>query len=166
MIGYSDVLVGGRCVRPVSGIALFPLPASAPALRTGRRRLSASAADFQEAKNVDPVGEDVLPNTAFAAGALRVVDGPTVTWLEPEANACMRRTAPLTASRTRPRALGSVRFFDGKRAIAAIKRRAARLYGAAWRNGEAPKGKHVLRAIVIDAKGRKAEAQRVVRICR
>ena len=37
---------------------------------------------------------------------------------------------------------------------------------SAWRNGDAKKGKHLLRAIVIDAKGRKAEAQRYVRICR
>ena len=39
------------------------------------------------------------------------------------------------------------------------------LYGdVAQRRGE--KGKHVLRAIVTDVRGRKAEAQRVVRVCR
>ena len=95
-----------------------------------------------------------------------MVDGPTVAWLEPEANACMRPTAPLTAIANSSGALGSVRFLDGNRAISVSKRPGGGLYGAVWRNGEAKKGKHLLRAIVIDAKGRKAEAQRYVRICR
>ena len=166
VISYQDVLVGAAAYDPVSGIALFPLPNDAPALKKGQRDLSASAADFQEAKNVDSVGEDLLPNTAFASGALRVVDGPTVAWLEPEVNACMPRSAPLTAIANSTGALSSVRFLDGNRAISVIKRSGGGLYGAVWRNGDAKKGKHLLRAIVIDAKGRKAEAQRYVRICR
>ena len=42
---------------------------------------------------------------------------------------------------------------------------ASGLYTTTWRRGGAKKGKHTLRAIVTDAKGRKAEAQRIVRVC-
>ncbi len=97
VISYRDVLIGAAAYDPASGVALFPLPRTAPALAKGRRQLTASAADFQEAKNVDSVGEDLLPNTTFASGTLRVVDGPTVAWLDPEIRACVNRTAPLVA---------------------------------------------------------------------
>jgi hypothetical protein len=135
-------------------------------LRVGRRQLNASAGDFQEAKNVDSVGEDLLPNTAFASGSLRVVNGPTVAWLDPEVRACMPRRAQLTVIADASTSLRSVRFLDGSRGIATVKRRGGGLFGAVWQNGQARKGRHLLRAIVIDAQGRKAEAQRVVRICR
>jgi minor extracellular serine protease Vpr len=166
VISYRDVLIGAAAYDPASGIALFPLPRSAPALRAGRRQLSASAGDFQEAKNVDSVGEDLLPNTAFASGSLRVVNGPTVAWLDPEVRACMPRRAQLTVIAGASTSLRSVRFLDGSRGIATVKRRGGGLFGAVWQNGQARKGRHLLRAIVIDAQGRKAEAQRVVRICR
>ena len=39
-------------------------------LRAGKRQMQASAADFQEAKNVDSVGDELLPNTAFAGGPI------------------------------------------------------------------------------------------------
>ena len=61
VIGYGRALVGAAAYDPVSGIALFPLPRQAPALKTGKRLLTASAADFQEAKNVDSVGDELLP---------------------------------------------------------------------------------------------------------
>jgi len=47
-----------------------------------------------------------------------------------------------------------------------VRRGAGGLFTASWRNGGAAKGSHQLRAIVTDAKGRKAESRRVVRICR
>ena len=63
-------------------------------------------------------------------------------------------------------ALRSVRFLDGSKPIATVKRGVAGLYSAAWKRGGAAKGRHTLRAIVTDAKGRQAEAQRVVRVCK
>ena len=59
-----------------------------------------------------------------------------------------------------------MRFFDGTKPIATDKRGGAGLFSAVWQRGGAAKGKHTLRAIVTDAKGRKAEAQRVVRVCK
>ena len=58
-----------------------------------------------------------------------------------------------------------MRFLDGSKPIATVRRGAAGLYSAVWKRGGAAKGKHTLRAIVTDAKGRKAESQRVVRVC-
>jgi minor extracellular serine protease Vpr len=163
VIGYGQALIGAIVYDPISGVALFPIPAEAPALRAGKRQLQASAADFQEAKNVDSVGDELLPNTAFAGGPIDVVDGPTITWIAPEIRECAPARTPLLTLAGSTAAVRSVKFLDGKKAIATVKRGTAGLYTATWKRGA--KGKHTLRAIVTDAKGRHAEAQRVVRVC-
>ena len=166
VIGYGQTLIGASAYDPSSGIALFGLPRNAPALKAGRPTLGASAADFQEAKNVDSVGDELLPNTAFASGRLRVVKAPVVTWVAPEIRECAARSEPLVVLASSPVAVRSVQFLDGRKSIATVRRGAGGLFGATWRNGGAAKGRHQLRAIVTDAKGRKAESRRVVRICR
>lgn len=165
VIGYGQALVGAAAYDAATGVAIFPLPAQAPVLRAGRRQLTASAADFQESKNVDSVGDALLPNTAFAAGPVRVVNGPTVTWLLPEISECVPARAGLTVLAGSTAAVRSVRFFDGRRLLATVRRGSAGLFSATWRRGTAAKGRHTLRAIVTDARGRKAEARRVVRVC-
>jgi hypothetical protein len=165
VIGYGQTLIGAIAYDPASGIALFPIPSGAPALRAGKRQMQASAADFQEAKNVDSVGDELLPNTAFAGGPISVVDGPTTTWLTPEIRECAAATTPLTVLAGSTAAIRTIRFFDGRKPIATVRRGTAGIYGTTWRRGGAAKGRHTLRAIVTDAKGRKAEAQRVVRVC-
>ena len=165
VIGYGQTLIGAAVYDPASGIALFPLPAEAPALRAGNRQVQASAADFQESKNVDSVGDELLPNTAFAGGPIRVVNTPTITWITPEIRECAPATTPLTVLAGSTAAIRTIRFFDGKKPIATVRRGAAGIFAGTWRRGGAAKGRHTLRAIVTDAKGRKAEAQRVVRVC-
>ena len=165
-IGYGGALVGATAYDPASGVALFPLPVDAPRLRVGRRTLRASAADFQEAKNVDSVGDELLPNTAFASGRIRVVKRPTVTWITPERNVCAAARTRLLALAGSTARVRSVRFYDGRKLFATVRRGPAGLFTSTWRRGAAAKGKHTLRAIVTDARGRKAEAQRVVRVCR
>ena len=165
VIGYGRVLVGAVAYDPISGIAVFPIPRNAPALRAGKRQLQASAADFQEAKNVDSVGDELLPNTAFASGPVTVVNGPTITWLTPEIRECVPARTPLAVLAGSTRTVRSVRFFDGRKPIATVRRGTAGLYGATWRRAGAAKGRHTLRAIVTDAEGRTAEAQRAVRVC-
>ena len=165
VIGYGRALVGAVAHDPVSGIALFPIPEEAPVLRAGRRQLTASAADFQESKNVDSVGDELLPNTAFAAGPIRVVDGPSVTWLIPGASECVPVRVDLTVVAGSTTAVRSVRFFHGRRLFATVRRGGAGLFAATWRRGSAAKGRHTLRAVVTDARGRKAESRRVVRVC-
>ena len=165
VIGYARVLIGAAAYDPVSGIALFPIPREAPALRAGNRSIQASGADFQEAKNVDSVGDELMPNTAFAAGPVRVVDGPTATWITPEIRECAGARTPLTVLAGSNAAVRSVQFREGKKQIATVRRGTADIYSATWRRAGAAKGRHTLRAIVTDAKGRTAEAQRVVRVC-
>jgi len=127
--------------------------------------LQASAADFQESKNVDSVGDELLPNTAFAGGPITVVAGPAISWVAPEIRECAPARTPLLVLAGSTEAVRSVRFLDGRKPIATVRRGASGLYQATWRRGGAAKGRHTLRAIVTDAKGRKAEAQRVVRVC-
>jgi hypothetical protein len=68
-----------------------------------------------------------------------------------------------TASSTKP--VRSVRFLaDGRRI--AVAKGSGGLYSATWKSGGAAKGRHMLRAVVTDAAGRVAVAQRPVRVCR
>ncbi len=164
-IAYGRTLIGAAAYDPSSGIALFPLPREAAVLKAGKRTLAAEAADFQEAKNVDSVGDELLPNTAFARGPIRVVAGPTLTWLAPEVRECAAARTPLVVLAGSTAKVRSVRFFDGREAIGAGRGGQAGLYTGTWRRGDAAKGAHTLRAIVTDADGRKAEARRIVRVC-
>lgn len=166
VIGYGRVLIGAYAYDPASGIALFPLPSQAPKLSVGKPVLGASAADYQEAKNVDSVGDELMPNTAFASGRIQVVDGPTINWLVPEIRECVAARAPLAVVAGSTAAVRSVRFFDGSKPIATVKRGGLGIYSAVWKRGGAAKGSHTLRAIITDAKGRKAEAQRIARVCK
>ena len=165
-IGYARALIGAAAYDPSSGIALFPLPRQAPVLKAGKRTLSAEASDFQEAKNVDTLGDELLPNTAFARGPIRVVAGPTVTWLAPEVRECVAARPPLVVLAGSTARVRSVRFFDGTRALGTGRTGGAGLYSFTWRRAGAAKGRHTLRAVVTDARGRSAEARLVVRVCR
>ena len=166
-IGYGRSIIGAAAYDPLTGLAVFPLPREAPALRRGRPPIVLVASDNQEAKNVNTSGNDIMPNTAYRRTSLRVVAGPTVTWVSPQQRQCAERRETLlvvAGSNTRVR---SVRFFvDGMRRIATVRQGAASLYSATWNTRGLRRGRHVLRAVVRDANGRAAETQRPVRICR
>ncbi|HSC92464.1 MAG TPA: S8 family serine peptidase [Gaiellaceae bacterium] len=166
VIGYRGVAVGAAFYDPDSGIALFPLPAAAPRLAVGRTVGTFVASDYQEAKNVNTSGEDVMPNTTFAAQRLTVVARPTIQWLVPERNECLPRRAPLTVVAGSTARIRSVRFLDGRRRVALDRNGTAGLFTATWATARAKKGRHVLRAVVADRRGRTAVAERIVRICR
>jgi subtilisin family serine protease len=164
-IGYRGVLVGAAAYDPFSGLALFPLPRQAPVLRRGKQRALVVASDYQEAKNTASIGDDVLPNTNVVDVPLNVVGSPTVTWLAPERRECVARRANLLVLAGSTARVRAVRFFaDGKR-IGIDRSGGAQLYSATWRRGGARKGAHLLRAVVVDAKGRTAAAERTVRVC-
>jgi minor extracellular serine protease Vpr len=165
VLSYGNVLVGAAAYDPASGIALFPLPQGAPTLRTGDRSLVSAASDFQESKNLNTTGANVMPNTSFASGTLKVVNGPAATWLVPETRECLAARADLVVLASSTTAIRSVRFLDGRKQIAVDRTGPAGLYTAVWRAGGATKGEHTLRAIVRDAKGRAYETKRVVRRC-
>jgi hypothetical protein len=166
VIQYRRVLVGAVAYDPLTGIALFPLPREAPVLRAGKQRLIISASDNQEGKNVSSTSEDVLPNTGYRRATLDVVRGPTLTWLAPARGTCAARQTRLlvvAGSSTRVR---SVRFFDGEQPIGSDRRGVAGLFAGTWRTRNEQRGRHLLRAVAVDAQGREAEVTRPVRICR
>jgi hypothetical protein len=161
VIGYKRVLVGAAVYDPTSGLALFPLPAAAPKL-TGRTAATVEASDFQETKNVNTSGSEIMPNTAFKSVRIAAAARPAVTWLAPDPSAgCVKGTVGLIVVASAPRKLASVRFYDGKRRIATVRTGPAGLFVAPWKAGKARRGAHTLRAVA-----RGASASERVRVCR
>ena len=166
VIAYGRVLIGAAAYDAASGIAVFPIPAAAPALKAGKTPAILVGSDYQEAKNVSSTSDDIMPNTGFRQVSLRVVDGPTVTWVAPEERECVPARARLVVVAGSTDRISSVRFLDGDQTIATVKRGAAGLYFTDWRTRSETPGRHTLRAVTTDADGRKAAASRPVRICR
>ena len=168
VIAYGRVLIGAAAYDPVSGFAIFPLPASVAPLKAGKLPIVFAAGDFQEDKNVDQAGdiETVLPNTTFRSQSLKVVQRPTVQWLSPERKACLTARERLLVVAGSPRRTRSVRFsIDGK-PIATGRTSGAGLYSADWRTTGLGAGPHRLRAVVTDAAGEQAAAIRSVKACK
>jgi minor extracellular serine protease Vpr len=165
LLSYRQVLVGAALYDPATGVAIFPLPTTAPRLGPGRTQATFSVSDYQEAKNANTYGGDVQPNTRVIQNRIRVVRGAALTWLTPLARRCTARSVDLVVSASATKPIRAVRFFDGKRRIRVVRRGVAGLYVATWRTRSAKRGLHRLRA-VVQASGQRAEATRVVRVCR
>jgi minor extracellular serine protease Vpr len=165
VIGYKNTLLLAALYDQSSGLAIWLLD-GAPRIGVGKTPTIVVASDYQESKNVDQAGENILPNTTFRPLRLRAVAGPTVTWLLPRRNACVRRATSLFVSAGSSRGVRSVSFLDGRRRIGTARRGFAGLFGRAWRPHKAARGRHVLRAVVTDRRGRHAQARRLVRVCR
>jgi hypothetical protein len=165
VVGYKRTLLLAALYDPVSGLALWPL-GGAPRIGVGRTPLIAVGSDYQESKNLDQAGANILPNTAFQSLRLRAVAGPTVTWLLPKALGCASKRAGLFVAAGSSRGVRSVQFFDGRRRVSRQRRGIEGLYAAQWKTGKAHRGRHLLRAVVTDRRGARATALRVVRVCR
>jgi hypothetical protein len=150
----------------VTGTIIIPLPSGASALSAGKSTVLMLVADNQEAKNVNTIGPNALPNTAIKTTTLTVVNGPAITWVAPNAGACAKKTERLLVLASDTRKISAVTFFDGKRKVATVKNGVADLFGANWKTSGLAKGRHALRALVTDASGRTATATRVARVCR
>jgi hypothetical protein len=165
VLAYRGVLVGASRYDAESGIALFPLPLSVE-LPRGPTRAIVTASDFQEAKNVNSVGDDVLPNTTFRPVLITGVAGPALTWVTPAQNECVARTAPLVVVASSTKRIRSVRFLvDGKQ-IDVDRKGAAGVYSASWATRLVPAGRHELTAIAVDVGGQTLAASRTARVCR
>jgi minor extracellular serine protease Vpr len=164
IVGYRNALVGAAAFDPPSGIAVFPLPDAAPKIRRGRTRVTFSAADYQETKNLATPHDTILPNTRYRRVSIRGVLGPAVSWLTPAPGGCVgkgRRLLVLASSTARVR---SVRFLDGKRTVAVDRSGTAGLFAVTWRGGR--RRAHELHAIAVDARGHRAEASLRARTCK
>src|SRR5439155_1135195 len=89
--------LGAAVYDRTSGLALFPIPKAAPPVRRGSYRGAAQAADYQESKNVDQAGANILPNTTTKRIRLRGVVRATVTSLLPLGTSCPRGEERLNA---------------------------------------------------------------------
>ncbi|HZT14436.1 MAG TPA: S8 family serine peptidase [Gaiellaceae bacterium] len=166
VFNYRGVLIGASAYDPVTGLVAFGLPPTAPALPSGKTSAVFFGSDYQEAKNVDTVGRDILPNSTFDSVRLTVVDAPTVTWLEPAAGSCLGRTTQLAVAASSTTPVRRVVFRDGVRRIATVRRNAAGIYAAPWRRGGSEQGAQRISATVVDASGRSATATRTLDACR
>jgi minor extracellular serine protease Vpr len=167
VISYGRVLVGAAAYDPVSGLAIFPLPAGAPALKAGRTPLILTSGDFQEDKNVDQAGEitSILPNTTFVSVKLRVVRGPTVSWLAPAKGECATARTRLLVVAGSTAKVRRVRFLADGKPVATVARGPSGLYATTWRTAGLPAGSHHLRAVVTDAGGATSGADLDVKVC-
>jgi hypothetical protein len=166
VIAYRGVLVGAALYDPTSGIAIFPLPQQASKIPKGNTRAILTAADYQESKNVNSVGNDILPNTAFRPVAITGVSGPALTWVSPAENQCVGKTAGLLVVASSTTRVRSVRFLvDGKQ-IGVDPKGTSDLFSGSWTTRAATPGKHELRAVATDAGGRTLTATRHVKVCR
>jgi subtilisin family serine protease len=166
VVAYRDILLGAALYDPVSGLALFPIPREAPTIPSGKLLATVVASDYQESKNVDQAGANILPNTTFRTLRFRGVHGPAVNWLLPRPNTCVARSQTLAVAAGAPQRIVGVRFLDGRKQIALDRRGTAGLYVTVWSTGKAAPGRHVLRAVVLEHGGRRAAAQTPVRVCR
>lgn len=165
-IGYGHTLIGAAAYDPVSGIAIFPLPGQAPQLGAGNIQARIESSDFEEAKNVNTTGADIMPNTQFALARLKVVRGPALSWVVPAAHACVATAARLVVSVGSSDRITAVRFLDGRRTVAVDRRSSGGLAAATWSTRGARAGTHSLEAIATDARGRSVSARLTVRVCR
>ncbi|MDQ1475088.1 MAG: minor extracellular serine protease Vpr, partial [Actinomycetota bacterium] len=162
-IGYKGALVGASSFDRASGLAIFALPSQVSPLPAGNVTTGMVSSDYQEAKNIDTVGPNIMPNTRALVTKLHVVTGAAVDWLLPTAGVCGQAKQPLIVAASGPGGVSSVRFFvDGKRR-AVVHRGVEGLW---FTNVSLSKGKHTIVATVTAAKGKNASARRTLHTCR
>ena len=165
-VGYKNITIGAAAYDPGSGLAVFPIPAAAPKLTAGLLKPIIESGDYQETKNVNTVGDNIMPNTTFKRVTLKIVSGPTVSWLAPTSALCVTGTERLVVAGSSTAPVRSVAFYDGTKKIAVKTKGSAGLYAADWPAKGRTKGKHTLRAVLLDAKGRPSSASLAVKTCK
>jgi hypothetical protein len=123
------------------------------------------ASDYQEAKNINTIGNDIYPNSQFKQVRLTVVNGPTVTWIEPPSNVCALTNDRLIVVADSTKKVKQVAFTDNGKRIG-VDKNGNGIYSIAWKTAKLKKGSHKLLAIVTDAAGHKAGAGRVLKVCK
>jgi subtilisin family serine protease len=162
---FGAFQLGASQYDPDTGIAVFSIPRESPALEPGAEFMRVFASDYQETKNIHTEGVNPMPNSRFRGVRVNVVTRPTITWILPNANACLPARANLKVVAGSSANISTVGFFDGQRQIGRVRRNVAGIYELNWRP-RGRRGVHTLTAVVSDTRGREAEATRKVRLCR
>ncbi len=163
VLGYEGVLVAPVAYDPLSGLTIFPLPKAAPTLHEGRLDIVFSSSDFQETKNIDTTGNNLLPNTRTRATRLDVVHAPAIDWLSPSSGACIASRDGLVASASAPGGIEQVRFLLDGHPLAKATKDPFHLWSGRLRRLSA--GKHVLEAVAVTHGGRSVTARIRVHRC-
>ncbi len=166
ILNYNDILIGASGYDAVTGLTTFGLPDSVPALKAGKTPTVMQAADFQEAKNIDTIGQDIYPNTRFVRTRLTVVSGPAATWLLPFGGACIAAKERLVVTASSDKAVRRVVFSRGSTHIGTAAKGSGGVYSVSWANGVLKKGTYRVTATVFDAAGRSYATARNLRVCR
>ena len=166
VLSYQSALIGAAFYDPLSGVALYPLPRSAPRLKAGKRRVLFATSDFEEAKNINTPGTALMPNTRARGFSVQVVRGPALDWLSPARGACVRKGDPLLVAVSAPKRVERVRLLlDGRRLAKGVSGGAGvYLVRGGWR--KAKPGRHVLTAIASVHGGASAKSTLPVHVCR
>jgi minor extracellular serine protease Vpr len=165
VLNYSGALVGASQYDPLTGLIIFGIPTAAPKFKPGKTNAIVRASDYQEAKNINTIGNDIYPNTQFKAAKLTVVNGPTVTWIEPPAHVCALANDRLIVVASSTKKVKQVVFTDNGKRVG-VDKAGVDVYTVAWKTAKLKKGTHKLLATVTDAAGHKAAAGRVLKICK
>ncbi len=166
VFAYGKVLIGASLYDPASGLVVFglPPPGAAAADRAARRR-SSPRPTTRRPRTSTRSATRCCRTRRSARDPLRVVAGPTVSWIEPPARACALRRDELFVVADSTSDVQRVVFRDGARLIGTAHGATGGVYSKLWRTGSLKAGLHHLSATVFDAKGRAATAVRAVRVC-
>jgi minor extracellular serine protease Vpr len=165
VINYSGALVGASAYDPTTGLIVFGIPAAAPKFKAGKTNMITMVSDYQEAKNINTVGDSIYPNTRFLLTKVTAVSGPTVTWIEPPAHVCAFKSDRLVVVADSTKKVKQVAFTDNGKPVGVAKTGSG-VYAVTWKTGKLKTGTHKLLATVTDAAGRTAAAGRVLRVCK
>jgi hypothetical protein len=166
VINYNKALVGASAYDPSSGLIVFGIPTAAPKFKAGKTSSIVSASDYQESKNINTVGNDLYPNTTFLQKKITVVNGPTVTWIEPPAGVCALKTDRLLVVGGSTKRVKTVVFRDGAKRIGTDASGPGGIYSVTWKTAGLKKGVHHLTATLRDSAGHTAVAGRQLKICK
>jgi hypothetical protein len=106
-----------------------------------------------------------MPNTQYRPSTLTVVNGPTVSWINPPASACALKQDALVVVADSTSPTRRVVFRDGGKQIGVDTAGPGGVYRVNWVTTKLEKGVRNLTATVYDAKGHTATAGRRVKIC-
>jgi subtilisin family serine protease len=166
VLNYNKALVGASAYDPASGLILFGIPTAAPKFAPGKTASIMQASDYQESKNINTVGNSLMPNTTFLQSKITVVNGPTITWIEPPAHDCALKQDRLIAVGGSNTKVQSVTFSDNGKRIAIVKNGPGGVFSAAWHTAGLKKGVHHLMVTLRDASGAAVAAGRQLKICK
>jgi hypothetical protein len=164
VLSYRMSNVGAALYDPTTGIAVFGIPQDAETIPPDDIKITLQASDNQESKNINTVGEEILPNTKIRSYRIHGQRRPALSWVLPKARTCVKGNVPLLVVGSSTKSITSVRFFDGKQRLGTDRTGDIGLYNVTWRTAKEKKGPHVLRA-VLSSGGKSAAAKRTVRVC-